>query len=61
MELSAKSEIKVDLKITTDEKTASLDTSVVNSAIEKYFSDTSNVVKLFGFDPNSGLMLSKPK
>jgi hypothetical protein len=59
MELSTKSEIKVDFKITTDEKTASVDSNIINQAIERYFSDYSNVKKLLGTDLNSGLRLNK--
>jgi hypothetical protein len=59
-EIITKSDINVNVKLSSDANVSStFDQKSVNDAITKYFSDYSNLQKIFNIDVNTGLIKTK--
>jgi hypothetical protein len=59
-EIITKSDINVNVKLSSDANvSSSFDQKSVNDAITKYFSDYSNLQKIFNIDVNTGLIKTK--
>jgi hypothetical protein len=60
-EIITKSDINVNVKVSTDAVTSTVDKQIIEDGIKQYFSVNTNVQKLFDTDVNGGLRLKKTK